>query len=148
MAAGVPPLVSPVGGVPDVVREGETGWLLSENSSAVIGKRLTAQMCIRDSPNMIDPSVPIGRDDSENVEVERFGEPTVPPFEVPYHVEIMEPVSYTHLDVYKRQVCRCAVLKQEHPRAPTAGRLIFNRWRYRRVTIRLPPFPSKRTGEC
>ncbi|WP_195259917.1 glycosyltransferase family 4 protein [Anaerotruncus colihominis] len=42
MAAGVPPLVSPVGGVPDVVREGETGWLLSENSSAVIGKRLTA----------------------------------------------------------------------------------------------------------
>ena len=41
-------------------------------------------------PNMIDPSVPIGPDDSHNVEVERFGEPVVPDFEVPYHTEIME----------------------------------------------------------
>ena len=41
-------------------------------------------------PNIIDPSVPIGRDDSENVEIERFGEPFVPDFEVPYHVDIME----------------------------------------------------------
>ncbi len=41
-------------------------------------------------PNIIDDSVPIGRDDSENVEVEKFGEPFVPAFEVPYHVEIME----------------------------------------------------------
>lgn len=41
-------------------------------------------------PNIIDNSVPIGRDDSENVEVERFGEPVVPTFDVPYHVEIME----------------------------------------------------------
>lgn len=41
-------------------------------------------------PNLIDSSVPLGKDDSENVEVERFGEPVVPPFEVPYHVEIME----------------------------------------------------------
>lgn len=41
-------------------------------------------------PNIIDDSVPIGKDDSENVEVERFGEPVVPAFEVPYHVEIME----------------------------------------------------------
>ncbi len=41
-------------------------------------------------PNIIDPSVPIGKDDSENVEVEKFGEPVVPDFEVPYHVEIME----------------------------------------------------------
>ncbi len=40
-------------------------------------------------PNIIDPSVPIGKDDSENVEVERFGEPTVPDFEVPHHVDIM-----------------------------------------------------------
>ena len=40
-------------------------------------------------PNIIDPSVPIGRDDSENVEVERFGEPVVPDFEIPYHTEIM-----------------------------------------------------------
>jgi seryl-tRNA synthetase len=41
-------------------------------------------------PNIIDPSVPIGRDDSENVEVERFGEPLIPDFEIPYHTEIME----------------------------------------------------------
>lgn len=41
-------------------------------------------------PNMIDPSVPIGKSDAENVEVERFGEPVVPDFEVPYHAEIME----------------------------------------------------------
>ena len=41
-------------------------------------------------PNIIDPSVPIGKDDSENVEVERFGEPVVPEFEVPYHTDIME----------------------------------------------------------
>ncbi len=41
-------------------------------------------------PDIIDPSVPIGKDDSENVEVQRFGEPVVPDFEVPYHTEIME----------------------------------------------------------
>ena len=41
-------------------------------------------------PNIIDPSVPIGKDDSENVEIERFGEPLVPDFEVPYHTDIME----------------------------------------------------------
>ena len=41
-------------------------------------------------PNIIDPTVPIGKDDSENVEIERFGEPVVPDFEVPYHTEIME----------------------------------------------------------
>ena len=41
-------------------------------------------------PNIIDPSVPIGKDDSENVEIEKFGEPVVPDFEVPYHTEIME----------------------------------------------------------
>ena len=44
-------------------------------------------------PNIIDPSVPIGKDDSENVEVERFGEPVVPDFEIPYHAEIMESIS-------------------------------------------------------
>jgi len=49
-------------------------------------------------PNIIDPSVPIGRDDSENVEVERFGEPAVPDFEVPYHVDIMEKFSGIDLD--------------------------------------------------
>ena len=41
-------------------------------------------------PNIIDPSVPIGKDDSENVELEKFGEPVVPEFEIPYHTEIME----------------------------------------------------------
>ena len=41
-------------------------------------------------PNIIDPSVPIGKDDSENVEVQRYGEPVVPDFEIPYHTEIME----------------------------------------------------------
>ncbi len=49
-------------------------------------------------PNIIDPSVPIGKDDSENVEVERFGEPAVPDFEVPYHVEIMERMDGIDLD--------------------------------------------------
>lgn len=49
-------------------------------------------------PNIIDESVPIGKDDSENVEVERFGEPIVPEFEVPYHVDIMEKVNGIDLD--------------------------------------------------
>ena len=49
-------------------------------------------------PNIIDPSVPIGKDDSENVEVERFGEPAVPDFEIPYHTEIMEKFSGIDLD--------------------------------------------------
>ena len=49
-------------------------------------------------PNIIDPSVPIGKDDSENVEVERFGEPTVPDFQVPYHTEIMERFAGIDLD--------------------------------------------------
>ena len=48
-------------------------------------------------PNIIDPSVPIGKDDSENVEVERFGEPVVPDFEIPYHTDIME--SFNGLDL-------------------------------------------------
>ena len=49
-------------------------------------------------PNIIDPSVPIGKDDSENVEIERFGEPFVPEFEVPYHVDIMEKLDGIELD--------------------------------------------------
>ena len=49
-------------------------------------------------PNIIDDSVPIGKDDSENVEVERFGEPFVPEFEVPYHVDIMEKVNGIDID--------------------------------------------------
>lgn len=49
-------------------------------------------------PNIIDDSVPVGKDDSENVEIERFGEPTVPEFDIPYHVEIMEKFSGIDLD--------------------------------------------------
>ena len=49
-------------------------------------------------PNIIDPSVPIGKDDSENVEVERFGEPVVPDYEIPYHTEIMEKFHGIDLD--------------------------------------------------
>lgn len=49
-------------------------------------------------PNIIDPSVPIGKDDSENVELERFGEPVVPDFKVPYHTEIMERFNGIDLD--------------------------------------------------
>lgn len=49
-------------------------------------------------PNIIDPSVPIGKDDSENVEVEKFGEPVVPDFEIPYHTDIMEKFNGIDLD--------------------------------------------------
>ena len=49
-------------------------------------------------PNIIDPSVPIGKDDSENVEVERYGEPVVPEFEIPYHTDIMESFDGIDLD--------------------------------------------------
>ena len=49
-------------------------------------------------PNIIDPSVPIGPDDSHNVEVERFGEPTVPEFDIPYHTEIMESLNGVDMD--------------------------------------------------
>ena len=48
-------------------------------------------------PNIIDPSVPIGKNDTENVEIERFGEPVIPDFEVPYHTEIME--KFNGLDI-------------------------------------------------
>lgn len=53
-------------------------------------------------PNIIDPSVPIGKDDSENVEIERFGEPVVPDFEIPYHTDIMERFCGIDLDSARR----------------------------------------------
>ena len=53
-------------------------------------------------PNIIDASVPIGKDDSENVEIERFGEPVVPDFEVPYHVDIMEALNGIDLDAARK----------------------------------------------
>ena len=53
-------------------------------------------------PNIIDPSVPIGKDDSQNVEIEKFGEPVVPDFEVPYHTDIMESFNGIDLDAARR----------------------------------------------
>ena len=53
-------------------------------------------------PNIIDPSVPIGKDDSENVEVQKYGEPIVPDFEIPYHTEIMERFNGLDLDSARR----------------------------------------------
>ena len=53
-------------------------------------------------PQMIDPSVPIGKDDSENVEIEKFGEPVVPEWEIPYHIDIMESLAGVDLDSARR----------------------------------------------
>ncbi len=53
-------------------------------------------------PNIIDPSVPIGKDDSENVELERFGDPVVPDFEIPYHTDIMERFNGIDLDAARK----------------------------------------------
>jgi len=61
-----------------------------------VSEKLTAIMMR--IPNIIDPSVPIGRSDEENVEVERFGEPLVPDFEIPYHTEILEKLNGLDLD--------------------------------------------------
>ena len=53
-------------------------------------------------PQIIDPSVPIGKDDSENVEIQKYGEPIVPPFEIPYHTEIMESLGGIDLNAARR----------------------------------------------
>ena len=68
---------------------------LSEKEKELDEKILKNMMTI---PNIIDPSVPIGKDDSENVEVQRYGEPVVPDFEIPYHTEIMERFNGIDLD--------------------------------------------------
>ncbi|MDD7470550.1 MAG: serine--tRNA ligase [Oscillospiraceae bacterium] len=65
-----------------------------------LSKKVTDIMMV--IPNIIDPSVPIGKDDSENVERERFGEPLVPDFEIPYHREIMESFDGIDLDAASR----------------------------------------------
>ena len=67
-----------------------------EEKEAVVRDRV--QEIMMQIPNMIDPSVPIGKDDSENVELEKFGEPVVPAFEIPYHTEIMERFNGIDLD--------------------------------------------------
>ena len=75
---------------------------MAEELEALTAKETTLEEEIRKImlviPNIIDPSVPIGKDDSENVEIERFGEPFVPDFEVPYHVDIMEKLDGIELD--------------------------------------------------
>ena len=67
-----------------------------ERKEAELSAEIRKRMMV--IPNIIDPSVPIGKDDSENVEVQRFGEPVVPDFEVPYHTEIMERFGGIDLD--------------------------------------------------
>lgn len=67
-----------------------------EAKEPVIDEKITKIMMT--IPNIIDPSVPIGKDDSENVEIKRYGEPVVPDFEVPYHSDIMEKLNGIDLD--------------------------------------------------
>lgn len=75
---------------------------MADEMAALDGKRETLTEEIKKRmlviPNIIDDCVPIGKDDSENVELERFGEPIVPDFEIPYHVDIMERLSGIDLD--------------------------------------------------
>ena len=79
----------------EVTRQAELLAELEEKESKLSEEVTNIMMQI---PNIIDPSVPIGKDDSENVEVERFGEPVVPEFEVPYHTDIMEKLNGIDLD--------------------------------------------------
>ena len=75
---------------------------LSEEEKKVEEEIRTRMMVI---PNIIDPSVPIGKDDSENVEIQKYGEPVVPDFEVPYHTEIMEKFDGIDLDSASFRIC-------------------------------------------
>ena len=76
----------------------EKGDLLAECEAkeTELQEKITKIMMV--IPNIIDPSVPIGKDDSENVEIEKFGEPVVPEYEIPYHTEIMESFDGIDLD--------------------------------------------------
>ncbi|MDD5889196.1 MAG: serine--tRNA ligase [Ruminococcus sp.] len=71
-----------------------------EKQEAELQEEVTSRMMV--IPNIIDKSVPIGKDDSENVEVQRYGEPKVPDFEVPYHTDIMESFNGIDLDSARR----------------------------------------------
>ncbi len=71
-----------------------------EKKQAELEEKVTNIMMV--IPNIIDPSVPIGKDDSENVEVQKYGEPVVPEFEIPYHTEIMERVKGIDLDAARK----------------------------------------------
>ncbi len=67
-----------------------------EEKQSTLSEEIKKRMMV--IPNIIDPSVPIGEDDSKNVEIERFGDPVVPDFEIPYHTEIMERFNGIDLD--------------------------------------------------
>ena len=71
-----------------------------EKDETELSEKVTKIMMV--IPNIIDPSVPIGKDDSENVEIEKFGDPVVPDFEIPYHTEIMESFNGIDLDAAGR----------------------------------------------
>ncbi|MBR1440699.1 MAG: serine--tRNA ligase, partial [Lachnospiraceae bacterium] len=71
-----------------------------EKQQAELEEKVTGIMMV--IPNIIDPSVPIGKDDSENVEIKKYGEPVVPDFEVPYHTEIMEKFNGIDLDAARK----------------------------------------------
>lgn len=79
----------------EVTRQAEQLAELEKKEEELSAKVTEIMMVI---PQMIDPSVPIGKDDSENVEIERFGEPVVPDFEIPYHTDIMEKLNGIDLD--------------------------------------------------
>ena len=83
----------------EVALDGDRITELTAEQGKVDEEILNAMMVI---PNIIDASVPIGKDDSENVEVERFGKPKVPDFEIPYHTEIMEKLGGLDLDSARR----------------------------------------------
>ena len=82
-----------------VVAQGEQLAELEKQEAELSAKVTEIMMII---PNIIDPDVPIGKDDSENVEVQRYGEPVVPDFEVPYHTEIMEKFNGIDLDAARK----------------------------------------------
>ena len=71
-----------------------------ETKESELGEQLTKKMMV--IPNIIDPTVPIGKDDSENVEITRYGDPVVPDFEVPYHADIMESFNGIDLDAARK----------------------------------------------
>ncbi len=82
-----------------VTAEAERLAKLEEKETELASKIQEIMMTI---PNIIDPTVPIGKDDSENVEIEKFGDPVVPDFEIPYHTEIMERFNGIDLDAARR----------------------------------------------
>ena len=83
----------------EVALDGDKINALTEEENK-LGEELTKTVMVL--PNIIDSSVPIGKDDSQNVERERFGEPKVPDFEIPYHTEIMEKLNGIDLDSARR----------------------------------------------